>query len=450
MSNFKRDNFSDRFGVLVAVAGSAVGLGNLWRFPYLVGNNGGAAFIIIYLAFILILCLPIMLSEFIIGRRGVANSIGAIKKLAPSSGWLSIGVISVLSALTIMAFYSVVGGWTIHYIFKSFSSSLFINDSGNLSKQFFNFTQSTYLPVLSHLLFLALSSLIVVAGVKNGIEKYSKILMPILFILVVIVAIRSLTLEGSAKGVEFLFRPDFSKVTGKTLLDALGQAFFSLSLGMGCIITYGSYIKRDENLFKISFMSAGADTLFALIAGLAIVPAVFAFGISPSEGPSLVFITLPQVFAQIPFGQVISVLFFFILLIAAITSAISLIEVVTAFCTEELKWSRKKAVINIFILLGIVGSISSLSMGSLSHLTLWGKSIFDLFDFTSSNILLPIGGLLIVLFVGWRMGNDNIYDELTNGKTITINRTLYKSLLFIIKYIAPIAILTVLLANFIS
>lgn len=450
MSNLKRDNFSDRFGVLVAVAGSAVGLGNLWRFPYLVGNNGGAAFIIIYLAFILILCLPIMLSEFIIGRRGVANSIGAIKKLAPSSGWLSIGVISVLSALTIMAFYSVVGGWTIHYIFKSFSSSLFINDSGNLSKQFFNFTQSTYLPVLSHLLFLALSSLIVVAGVKNGIEKYSKILMPILFILVVIVAIRSLTLEGSAKGVEFLFRPDFSKVTGKTLLDALGQAFFSLSLGMGCIITYGSYIKRDENLFKISFMSAGADTLFALIAGLAIVPAVFAFGISPSEGPSLVFITLPQVFAQIPFGQVISVLFFFILLIAAITSAISLIEVVTAFCTEELKWSRKKAVINIFILLGIVGSISSLSMGSLSHLTLWGKSIFDLFDFTSSNILLPIGGLLIVLFVGWRMGNDNIYDELTNGKTITINRTLYKSLLFIIKYIAPIAILTVLLANFIS
>ncbi|MFA5713564.1 MAG: sodium-dependent transporter [Bacteroidales bacterium] len=450
MSNLDRDSFSSRFGVLVAVAGSAVGLGNLWRFPYLVGNNGGAAFIIIYLLFVIVLCLPIMVSEFVIGRRGRANSFGAIEKLAPRSGWLSIGVISVVASFTIMAFYSVVGGWTIYYIFKSFSNTLFVNDSQNLTLQFSAFIESPYLPTLSHLLFLALSSLIVVAGVKNGIEKYSKLLMPLLFLLVVIVAIRSLTLEGSAKGVEFLFRPDFSKVTGKTLLDALGQAFFSLSLGMGCMITYSSYVKKEENLFKISIMGAGADTIFALIAGLAIVPAVFAFGISPSEGPSLVFITLPQVFAQIPFGRVISILFFIILLIAAVTSAISLIEVVTAFLTEELNWSRKKAVATIFVALGFIGALSSLSMGALPSLTIFGKNLFDLFDFISSNILLPLGGALVVLFVGWRLNGAELYDELSNGATIKFDRRLFRVFLFVIKYVAPLAILIVLLANFLA
>ncbi len=445
MSTNQRDGFGSRFGVLVAVAGSAVGLGNLWRFPYMVGNNGGAAFIILYLAFVIILCLPIMFSEFIIGRRTQSNAFGAIKKLAPRSGWLTIGVISVVASVAIMSFYSVVGGWTLDYIIKSFSPSFLTSDSSSLAGQFSGYTSSSVMPVVTHLLFLAISALIVVAGVKNGIERYSKILMPVLFFLVLLLAIRSLTLDGAGAGVEFLFKPDFSKITGKTALAALGQAFFSLSLGMGCIITYGSYVNKKENLFKISFMSAFADTGFAILAGLAVVPAVFAFGISPSEGPSLVFITLPQVFAQLPFGQIISIAFFFILLIAALTSAISLLEVIVAFCTEELKWSRKGAVIATFLLIGFFGSLSSLSQGILADVKVFGKTFFDFFDYTSSNIMLPVGGLLVVLFVGWKMKVSDVRDELTSGATISLKGWIFNSILFIIKFVAPIAILIVLI-----
>jgi NSS family neurotransmitter:Na+ symporter len=411
----------------------------------MVGNNGGAAFIILYLAFVIVLCLPIMFSEFIIGRRTQSNAFGAIKKLAPRSGWLTIGVISVVASVAIMSFYSVVGGWTLDYIIKSFSPSFLTSDSGSLAGQFSGYTSSSVMPVVTHLLFLAISALIVVAGVKNGIERYSKILMPVLFFLVLLLAIRSLTLDGAGAGVEFLFKPDFSKITGKTALAALGQAFFSLSLGMGCIITYGSYVNKKENLFKISFMSAFADTGFAILAGLAVVPAVFAFGISPSEGPSLVFITLPQVFAQLPFGQIISIAFFFILLIAALTSAISLLEVIVAFCTEELKWSRKGAVIATFLLIGFFGSLSSLSQGILADVKIFGKTFFDFFDYTSSNIMLPVGGLLVVLFVGWKMKVSDVYDELTSGATISLKGWIFKSILFIIKYVAPIAILIVLI-----
>lgn len=445
MSTIQRDGFGSRFGVLVAVAGSAVGLGNLWRFPYMVGNNGGAAFIILYLAFVIVLCLPIMFSEFIIGRRTQSNAFGAIKKLAPRSGWLTIGVISVVASVAIMSFYSVVGGWTLDYIIKSFSPSFLTSDSSSLAGQFSGYTSSSVMPVVTHLLFLAISALIVVAGVKNGIERYSKILMPVLFFLVLLLAIRSLTLDGAGAGVEFLFKPDFSKITGKTALAALGQAFFSLSLGMGCIITYGSYVNKKENLFKISFMSAFADTGFAILAGLAVVPAVFAFGISPSEGPSLVFITLPQVFAQLPFGQIISIAFFFILLIAALTSAISLLEVIVAFCTEELKWSRKGAVIATFLLIGFFGSLSSLSQGILADVKVFGKTFFDFFDYTSSNIMLPVGGLLVVLFVGWKMKVSDVRDELTSGATISLKGWIFNSILFIIKFVAPIAILIVLI-----
>jgi len=445
MTNVKRDGFGSRFGVLVAVAGSAVGLGNLWRFPYLVGTNGGAAFIILYLAFVILICLPIMFSEFIIGRRGQSNAFGSVKKIAPKSGWLSIGAISVIASIFILSFYSVVGGWTIEYIFKSFSANFLTADSNSLSTQFSGFSQSQFMPVVMHLLFLGITALIVVAGVKNGIERYSKILMPVLFFLVLLLAIRSLTLPGAYAGVEFLFKPDFSKITSKAALAALGQAFFSLSLGMGCIITYGSYVNKKENLFKISFMSAAADTGFAILAGLAVIPAVFAFGISPGEGPSLVFITLPQVFAQLPFGQIVAVAFFFILLIAALTSSISLLEVVVAFCCEELKWSRLFSVIVTFIVVGIFGSFSSLSQGVLSHITVFSKTFFDFFDYTSSNILLPIGGLLVVLLVGWRMKRSHVLDELTSGGTITVKPIMFAIIYFLIRFVAPIAIITVLI-----
>lgn len=447
MSENKRDGFGSSFGVLVAVAGSAVGLGNLWRFPYLVGNNGGAAFIIIYLVFVILLCLPIMFSEFIIGRRTQANAFGAIKKLAPKSPFLSIGIISVVASICILSFYSVVGGWTVEYMIKSFSAGFLSANSANLETQFQDASSSIIVPIASHLVFLGLSALIVVAGIKNGIEKYSKILMPTLFFLIMLLAIRSVTLEGSYEGVKFLFYPDFSKITARTFLDALGQAFFSLSLGMGCIITYGSYVKKSENLFKISFMTVAADTGFAILAGLAVMPAVFAFGISPSQGPSLVFVTLPQVFGQLPFGNVISGAFFFILFIAAITSAISLLEVVVAYFTEELKLTRKAAVLIAFGIVAVFGTLSSLSNGVLADVKIFGKTFFDLFDYASSNVLLPIGGFLVVLFVGWKMKKADVLDELTNGGSIAVKGFVIKWILFTIRFLAPIAIALVLLSS---
>lgn len=443
----KRENFGSRFGVLVAVAGSAVGLGNLWRFPYLVGTNGGAAFIIVYLIFVVLLCLPIMLSEFVIGRRGQSNVFGAVKKIAPKSGWLSIGVISVAASIFILAFYSVVGGWTLDYIVKSFSPTFLTADGGNLTEQFNSFSTSTFLPLFMTILFLVISALIVAAGVKNGIEKYSKILMPLLFVLVILLGIRSMTLPGSAEGLRFLFNPDFSKINSQVILAALGQAFFSLSLGMGCMITYGSYINKKENLFKISFLGASADVGFAILAGLAVMPAVFAFGISPGEGPSLVFITLPQVFAQLPFGQIISFFFFFLLLIAALTSSISLFEVVVAYFSEELKMKRKTAVAITLLITVTLGSLSSLSQGALADVTIFGKNFFDFFDYTSSNVLLPIGGLVIVLFVGWRMKKEDVFAELSNEGAINIKKSIFGFLMFIIKIIAPIAIAIVLLSS---
>ncbi len=447
MSDLNRDGFGSRFGVLVAVAGSAVGLGNLWRFPYMVGNNGGAAFIIIYLLFVILLCLPIMFSEFIIGRRTQSNVFGAINKLAPKSPFLSIGVISVVASICIMAFYSVVGGWTIEYIFKSFSPDFLTANSASLESQFKEASTSSLVPIATHLAFLGLSALIVVAGIKNGIEKYSKILMPVLFFLVMLLAIRSMTLDGSSAGIKFLFYPDFSKITGATLIAALGQAFFSLSLGMGCIITYGSYVKKNENLFKVSLMTVAADTGFAILAGLAVMPAVFAFGISPGQGPSLVFITLPQIFAQLPFGNVIAIAFFFILFIAAITSAISLLEVIVAYFTEELKLTRKAAVLIAFTIIGIFGTLSSLSNGVLADVKIFGKTFFDLFDYASSNVLLPVGGLLVVMFVGWRMKKADVLDELTNGGSIAIKGFVLKWIIFTIKFLAPIAIALVLLSS---
>jgi len=445
MTNSKRDGFGSRFGVLVAVAGSAVGLGNLWRFPYLVGNNGGAAFIVVYITMAIVLCLPIMISEFIIGRRTQSNAIGAVKKLAPKSGWLSIGVISVATAFMISCFYSVVGGWTLEYIVKSLSSGFLVNDNSALTKTFSNFTTSSARPAIMMLIYLAINALIVSAGIKNGIEKYAKILMPALFVLIIILAIRSLTLPGAQAGLNFLFNPDFSKLTAGSVLAALGQAFFSLSVGMGCIITYGSYVDKKENLMNISLTTAIADTTFAILAGMAIIPAVFAFGISPGEGPGLVFITLPQIFAQMPFGQVISFVFFVILLVAAITSSISLLEVVVAYFVEELKMSRRVATLITFSVIGLFGVLCSLSLGELKEITLFGKNMFDLFDYTTSNIMLPVGGLLIVLFVGWKMKQEDVQDELFNSGKIPFKKNLFKGIIIGIKFLAPIAIAFILL-----
>ncbi len=440
-----RENFGNRFGVLVAMAGSAVGLGNLWRFPYLAGTNGGAAFILLYLVFVFILCIPVMYSEFLIGRRSGANAIGAFKTLAPGSKWGIVGLLGVLASISILAFYSVVGGWTIDYMVKAFQFRFTVTDNAVLEGMFAESISSVYEPLLYTAVFLALTAFVVLAGVKNGIEKYTKVMMPLLFLLVIIVAIRSVTLPGAAAGISFLFKPDFSAITTDTVLDALGQAFFSLSLGCGCVITYGSYVKKDEHIMKTSAMTAAADTLFALIAGLAVMPAVFAFGISPSEGPGLVFITLPHIFAQIPFGGVLAILFFFILFIAAITSSISLLEVVVAYLSEEFRIKRAWSVFAGVAGVACLSVLCSLSQGVLADVRIFGLNFFDFFDKLSANIFMPLGGFLIVIFVGYKLGRKAFESELTNDGKLRVATWLLNFTFFSIKYITPLAIGVIML-----
>lgn len=446
----KRDSFSGRFAILVALIGSAVGLGNLWRFPYLVGTNGGAAFIIIYLFFVFVLCMPIVFSEFLMGRRTQSNSFGAYKKLAPGTKWNWVGLVAVISASCVLAFYSVVGGWTIDYLVKALTFQFTTANQSALTTMFQDSVSSVWQPIIYLIVFLGITCFVVIKGVKGGIEKFSKIMMPVLFVMVVIIAINSLLLPGSKAGVEFLFKPDFSKVTSETLLNALGQAFFSLSIGCGTIMTYASYVSKSENIPLTSSLTAVFDTLFAMIAGLAIMPAVFAYGISPSEGPGLVFITLPHIFAQMPGGSIIAILFFLILFIAAITSSISLLEVPVAYFKEEFNMSRTKSVLICTGFLFGLGLLSSLSQGVLSDFKIFGLNFFDLFDFMSANVFMTGGGLLLVIFVGWKLKKSDFMDEMSNGGTLKIKKWFLESVYFIVRYVAPIVIITIMVANLIK
>ncbi len=440
-----RDSFGSSFGVLVALAGSAVGLGNLWRFPYLVGQNGGAAFILIYLVFVCLLGLPILLSEFIIGRRSQASARAAYKTLAPGGSWGFAGILAIVCCTLILSFYSVVGGWGIDYLFKAVRFDFTRESGAPLDTMFSTFSTSTWRPLICHTIFLALTAGIVISGVKNGIEKFSKVMMPVLFLIILGIAIRSLTLPGGGAGVDYLFKPDWSKVTTDTFLAALGQAFFSLSLGSGMVITYGSYVKKDANILSLGAQTALADTVFALIAGCAIMPAVFAFGISPGEGPGLVFITLPHIFGQLPLGGVIAIFFFVALLLAALTSSISVMEVIVAFVIEEFKMKRRTAVIVVTLSIWALGCLCSLSLGAVDGLKLFGKTIFDLFDFVSANVLMLIGGLIVVLFVGWKLGKKDVHDELTNGGKLPIPEWFIDLLLFLLRFVAPAAILIIMI-----
>ena len=431
----KRDGFASSFGVLVAMAGSAVGLGNLWRFPYLVGTNGGAAFIIIYLAIVFILAMPIMYSEFVIGRRAQSNVYGAFRKLAPNSGWGIIGAMAILCCILVVSFYSVVGGWTLDYLFKGLTFQ-FTSDSAALGGMFDKTVTANWRPLIFMLLFIGSAGAILLSGVKDGIEKYSKVLMPLLFVMVVIIAVRSVTLPGAGAGLDFLFKPNWSAVTANTFLDALGQAFFSLSIGCGSILTYASYVKRSENIIKLSSMTALTDTLFAIIAGMAIMPAVFAYGLSPGEGPGLLYAVLPRIFAEMPMGSWIAILFFIILFIAAVTSSISLLEVLVSVVIEKLRWSRKKAVILMTLVCWVIGIFS-----------VWSSEIFDFFNNFSSNVILPLGGLLLVIYVGWVADFRIFEDEITNAGRLHYNRFYLRWVRFVIRYLAPLIILTILLAG---
>ena len=438
-----RAEFSSKFGVIAAAAGSAVGLGNIWKFPYITGVYGGAAFLFVYLGFILAIGLPVMLSELIIGRKSRKNAYGAFKKLAPNSLWRIVGILGVGAAFMILAFYGVVAGWSIEYVVLSVSNGFKSQTPDQLAGMFTNFIEAPIRPVFYQLIFMFLTGLIVFIGIKNGIEKNVKIMMPFLVIIILILDVRAVTLPGAGAGLKFLFHPDFSKLTGEGILSALGHAFFSLSLGMGTLITYGSYIDKKNNLISTALSVTIADTLIAILAGIAIFPAVFAFGIEASSGPGLVFITLPNVFQQMPGGYIFSILFFVLLMIAALTSSISILEVVVAYFHEELKMKRKLATIFATTIIALLGIICSLSMGVFDQYTFFGFNFFDLMDWISANLLLPLGGLFISLFLGWKFGRKKVRAEIENGGRIS---DLFLSVFMIlVRIVAPIAIAVVFL-----
>ncbi len=446
-----RESFGSRFGALVAMAGSAVGLGNLWRFPYLVGENGGAAFIIVYIVLSFIICLPIFVSEFVIGRRSQKNAYAAFRDLSGGSAWRLVGLFTIIVPLIVLSYYSVIGGWSIEYLFKSLTFSFTGNESqAAMSTMFGDFVSYPWAPLMCHTAFLLATTLIVVIGIKDGIEKFSKVMMPLLFVMVLAIAIYSLTLPGAAKGIDYLFNPDFSKINAKACAAALGQAFFSLSLGFGTIMTYASYVDKKENIMFQSTATAVSDLMFALIAGMAIMPAVFAFGLNPQSGPGLVFETLPFVFSQMPAGGIIAIVFFVALLVAALTSSISMLEVAVAYLVEEKKFTRAWACVFLFILCWIVGAVCSLSFGPLSDVKIFGDGIFDFFDNLSSNILMTLGSLFTVLFVGWRLKKTDIYDEFTNGGLLSFNVRVFGFLWFLIRYVAPVAIICIFVSGLFS
>jgi len=445
-----RINFGTKLGAILATAGSAVGLGNVWRFPYMTGQNGGAAFIIIYICCVLLLGIPCMVSEFVIGRHGASNSARAYAKLSGGKPWKLIGVLGVITGFLIIGYYAVVSGWCLQYIYASASGEL-NGDAGYVSQYFSDFSRSPWKPVIWTIAIILIPHFIIVRGVRSGIELASKLFMPTLFVLLLVIVAASCFLPGAMRGVEFLFRPDFSKVDGGVFLGALGQAFYSLSIGMGCLCTYASYFSRRTNLLHSAVQISLLDTSVAILAGLMIFPAAFSVGINPGSGPSLIFITLPNVFQQafssMPIvGYVVAVVFYLLLTLAAITSLISLHEVCTAFLFEELHISRAKGAAIVTLCCCVLGVLCSLSIGGTEWLTWWGKPMFDVFDFVTGQILLPFGGFLTCIFLGWYVPRKVVRDEFTNWGTL--RGRLFGIYLFCVRFVCPVCIMLIFLNQF--
>ncbi len=438
--NEKRSNdqFSGSFGMLAAAIGSAVGLGNLWRFPYLVGQQGGAAFIIVYLAISLVISTPILLAEMVIGRRGGGSPQQAYVKVGGSRAWGAAGVLGMLACFTIISFYVVVGGWTVRYLIHSLMMEFDTGEVLDSVGVFTGFIGSDISPIFYALIFIGLTIAIINMGVQKGIEASSKLMMPLLFVLIVLIGIRSVTLPGAGEGLKYLFKPDFSRFGFDSLLAAMGQSFFSLSLGACMMVTYGAYTPRRCNLAKNAAIITISDTFFAILASCAILPAVFAFGINPGEGPGLVFVTLPQIFTQMPLGGLCSILFFVTLFLAALSSAVSLFEVVVStLMGMGSGMQRKKASTIAAIALVVTGSLCSLSQGALKSVTLFGRNIFDLMDYVSANYMMTIGALLAVVCIGFRIKKEAFVDEVTSGGSVRVSRRFALYMFYVIKYVAP-------------
>ncbi|MFJ8257863.1 sodium-dependent transporter [Peribacillus asahii] len=443
--NKSQEQWTSKLGFILAAAGSAIGIGVIWKFPYMVGTNGGGLFFLMFILFTLIIGAPILITEFIIGRRTQKDAVRAYKELAPGTPWTLIGYCGVIASIILLSFYSVVGGWILSYLIRSVTNSL-----SNLTQQqygdlFNTIISNPYETVIAQLIFMLITILVVQGGIQQGIEKASKYMMPALFILFLVLLVRSLTLDGAMEGVKFFLKPDTSVLSEQTVLLALGQAFFTLSIGISVMVTYASYLNKNEDLTKSALSVVGLNIFIALLAGLVIFPAVFALGFDPASGPGLVFVVLPAVFNEIAFGSIFMFIFFILILFATLTSAFSILEIVVAAMVKGDEAKRKRSSWIAGILVFIIGIPSALSFGVLSNITLFNKSIFDIADFLVSNIALPVGALFISLFVGFQLKKLHVEEEFLSGSSY--GKKVFKAWYFLIRYIAPIAIAIVLLSS---
>jgi NSS family neurotransmitter:Na+ symporter len=442
--NSGREQWKSRLGFILAAAGSAVGLGNIWKFPYLVGQNGGSAFILIYLVCVMIIGLPLVMAEIVIGRTAQRNPVGSFRLLAKGNPlWIMVGGLGVVAGFCILSYYNAIAGWSLGYIFESIAGGS-LSDSASITNTFQARVTSPWWALTTHLGFMLLTVGIIYGGVVQGIEKASKIMMPLLFILLIILVIRGVTLQNSLPGILYILKPDFSLINSRTFLTAMGQAFFSLSLGMGALLTYGSYMSRQESIPQSSVSIVLLDTLIALLAGFMIFPAVFAFGMQPDQGPALIFNLVPLIFNHIPGGAFFRVIFFILLSLAALTSTISLLEVITAYAIDELGFTRRKAALLFGGLTFLIGVPSALSFGVLSRFKIFNLDCFSFMDFISSNLFLPVGGFFIAIFVGWYWPKKEVQKNLWEG-TQSFPTWLMTLWHLIIRYLSPVIILLIFL-----
>ncbi|OIJ12262.1 hypothetical protein BKP35_10670 [Anaerobacillus arseniciselenatis] len=439
--NQPREQWGTRFGFMLAAAGSAVGLGNIWRFPFVVGEGGGAAFVLLYLGFVLLIGLPLIIGEISIGRKGRSNAMDSYKVIQPNSKWYLNGFIGVIVNFMILSFYSVISGWALYYFILALTGNLLANEK-NYENAFGGFITDPIMPIVWQALLMSIVVLIVLRGVKKGIEKWNNILMPTLFVLLIILVFKSTSLENAQEGLQFFLQPDFSAINSGVILAALGQAFFSLSLATGMYVTYGSYKRNENSIVGNAGGIVFLDVFVAILAGLIIFPAVFHYGIDPGRGPDLVFITFPYIFTDMPFGTIFAVVFFFFVFVSALTSAISLLEVVVAFVKEKFNLSRKVAAPVTGIVITTVGAFTALSFGPLSHITLFDLTIFGLFDFIAAQVLIPFSGFLLCIFLGWVWKPHEVKLEVEKEGN---KFPLFKLWSFLIRYVIPVVLLVIFL-----
>ncbi|PUB15803.1 sodium-dependent transporter [Paenisporosarcina sp. OV554] len=440
----KRDHFASKIGFVLAAAGSAIGLGAIWKFPYMAGTNGGSVFVLLFIISTLLIGLPILLAEFVLGRKGQADAVTSFKRLKPGKNWFFIGWSGFFFSLIILSFYSVVGGWILSYLGRALMFSLDNNGNSDYGKLFESIISNPWEVLIGQAVFMILTVIIVRGGIEGGIERASRIMMPALLIFFVVLVIRSLTLDGAMEGVKFMFVPDWSYFNAQTMLLALGQAFFSLSVGVAGMMTYASYLPKDQKLGSSAFSVSMLNIGISLMAGLVIFPAVFALGYSPDEGPGLVFIILPAVFEQIPFGAFFMLMFFILLLFATLTSSIAMLETVVSIGIKNAYDKRKRAAWIYGLVIFLVGIPSALSFGVFSDIKILGKTFFDFADFLTSSIGLPLGALLISIFAGYVVKKSELIEELN------ISPVTFKSWYFIVRYLAPVAIILVFINAVIS